>query len=109
MKKLILLVLLGIFTITVYQSCTQEEVYIDEQIEVSEDLQKDGGDDIVPFGDETSGGRDYCSGYHNGKLHTVKESQTSSPRYKCYRRGEISAHWSSSYSTAANYHCQTGN
>ena len=108
MKKLILLVVVGLFTLVLNQSCNDDDVYMDEQIEVSNDLQKDGGADIVPFGDETSGGSYYCSGVHNGKTHSVREFKTSSPRYKCYRTGEITPHWSSSYSSSANYHCKTG-
>ena len=107
MKKLILLVVLGIFTITVYQSCTQEEVYMDEQIEVNNDLQKDGGDDIVPFDDDTSGGTSYCSAYNysTGQRHNVRKYSAFS--YKCTISGSLGTHKTMSNATSATYHCKT--
>ena len=110
MKKLILLVVLGLFTMTVYQSCTQEEVYMDEQIEVSADIQKEGGtgEDIEPWDDDSAGGWTTFCTYreaYGGKNHAVK---TDGLYYRCWRSGDIRHHWTGQTRTDANYHCRTG-
>ena len=95
---------------TVYQSCTQEDnVYMDEQIEVSEDLQKEGGlgEDIEPWSDDSAGG-EYCKAYDiDGQAwHIVTE--TGYNQYKCTVRGawgSVSTHKTGMTISLARAHC----
>ena len=111
MKKVILILAVLLVSAVMWQCQSEDEVYMDEQIEVSDDLQKEGGlgEDIDPWSDDSAGGwSTYCTytpAY--GRKHVVKTNGYGGS-YKCWRSGEATAHKTMSGKTTADYHCRTG-
>ena len=99
---------LGLLTMVVYQSCTQEDLYIDEQVQTKIEHPTtppppDGGVE-----GDADGWSYYCSfNQPYVGVHSVQKNDYSY-NYRCKIQGENSIHWTSIYSTAADYHCQTG-
>ena len=108
MKKVILILTVILVSVLMWQCQSEDEVYMDEQIEVSEDLQKEGGlgEDIDPWGDDSAGGKKkLCSTTtYGGITHVVYEFN--SYTFKCYKNNSMSPHTEFGSRTMAEYHCR---
>ena len=108
MKKVILILTVILVSVLMWQCQSEDEVYMDEQIEVSEDLQKEGGlgEDIDPWGDDSSGGKTLLckTRTFSGTLHRVYQYNVYT--FKCFKDNAMSPHMDFSSRTMAEYHCR---